>query len=76
MSAQSTVDYVVEDGSVFYGDAAGNIYIAAILPPPFQAPDLGPGFHPGVVNVSSQFRRDVVNFIDDEILWRSGPTRR
>jgi hypothetical protein len=70
-----TVDYTTEDGSAFYGDAAGDIYIAAILPPPFQPPPT-PAFNPGVVNVSSQFRRDVVNFIDDEILWRSGPTRR
>jgi hypothetical protein len=71
-----TVDYTTEDGSAFYGDAAGDIYIAAILPPPFQPPATGPGFNPGVVNVSSQFRRDTVNFIDDEILWRSGPARR
>jgi hypothetical protein len=70
-----TIDYVAEDGSAFYGDAAGDIYIAGFLPPPFQPPSL-PAFNPGVINVSSQFRRDVVDFIDDEILWRSGPTRR
>jgi hypothetical protein len=73
-----TVDYVTEDRSAFYGDAAGNIYIASILQPPFQPPDIGPGFHPGKVTTFKQLRADVVNFIDDEILWRSGvpPTRR
>jgi hypothetical protein len=65
-----TEDYVSEDGSAFYGDAEGNIYIASILPPPFQPPPSAPGFNPGVVNTSSQFRLDVVNFIDDELLWR------
>jgi hypothetical protein len=70
-----TVDYVAEDQSAFYGDAAGNIYIASILPPPSGGL---PAFNPGVVTTFSQLRADVVNFIDDEILWRSGvpPTRR
>jgi hypothetical protein len=69
-----TVNYITEDRSAFYGDAAGNIYIASIL----QPAGIVPVFNPGVVNVSSQYRLDVVNFIDDEILWRSGvpPTRR